>query len=75
MPGDLQAPGSDLTPAALARLRKATRLCDGAILVVGMLMIVYVGIAVFGLVSSSARHYAAFRPVRNGHVAASRRSR
>src|SRR5688572_1955841 len=40
--------------------RKADRVLDALTLVVGVLMIIYVGIAVFGLVASSARHYAAF---------------
>jgi TRAP transporter 4TM/12TM fusion protein len=40
--------------------RKADRVLDAATLLVGVLMIIYVGIAVFGLVASSARHYAAF---------------
>jgi TRAP transporter 4TM/12TM fusion protein len=40
--------------------RRADRILDTLTLVVGMLMIAYVGIAVFGLVASSARHYAAF---------------
>jgi TRAP transporter 4TM/12TM fusion protein len=47
-------------PFALARLQKAAHVSDTLMLVVGVLMILYVGIAVFGLVSSSARHYAAF---------------
>ena len=33
---------------------------DALTLLVGMLMILYVGLAVFGLVASSARHYSAF---------------
>jgi TRAP transporter 4TM/12TM fusion protein len=49
-----------LNPETLARLQWAIRLCDRAMLFVGMLMVLYVGIAVFGLVSSGARHYAAF---------------
>jgi TRAP transporter 4TM/12TM fusion protein len=49
-----------VNPARLARLEKALRFCDGAMLVVGGLMVLYVGIAVFGLVPSSARHYSAF---------------
>jgi len=49
-----------LNPDTLARLQKATRFCDGVMLVVGVLMVLYVGIAVFGLVPSSARHYSAF---------------
>ena len=40
--------------------RKADRVLDTLTLVVGVLMIVYVGFAVFGFVASSARHYAAF---------------
>ncbi|MGQ0546217.1 MAG: TRAP transporter permease [Betaproteobacteria bacterium] len=43
-----------------ARLERAAQVSDALILVVGALMILYVGIAVLGLVSSSARHYAAF---------------
>jgi TRAP transporter 4TM/12TM fusion protein len=42
------------------RLHKVSRVCDNLLLGVGALMILYVGIAVLGLVSSSARHYAAF---------------
>jgi TRAP transporter 4TM/12TM fusion protein len=49
-----------LNPETLARLRRAVRLLDRAMLFVGVLMVVYVGCAVFGLVSSSAKHYAAF---------------
>ena len=49
-----------MNPAMLIRLQKAARLCDALMLVVGMLMIVYVGIAVLGWVPSSARHYSAF---------------
>jgi len=44
----------------LARLLKAQRLIERVMLVVGALMVLYVGCAVFGLVSSSARHYSAF---------------
>ena len=44
----------------LARLLQAQRLFQRAMLSVGVLMVLYVGIAVLGLVSSSARHYAAF---------------
>ena len=40
--------------------KKADRIFDNLTLFVGMLMILYVGIAVFGLVSSSARHYSTF---------------
>lgn len=40
--------------------RRADRILGTLALVVGMLMIAYVGMAVFGLVASSARHYAAF---------------
>src|ERR1043165_1014370 len=40
--------------------RRADRLLDTLTLGVGVLMILYVGFAVFGFVSSSARHYAAF---------------
>jgi TRAP transporter 4TM/12TM fusion protein len=43
-----------------ARLQKAARVSERLMLAVGVLMILYIGIAVFGLVSSSARHYAAF---------------
>ena len=45
---------------ALHRWRKADHILDNLTLFVGMLMILYVGIAVFGLVSSSARHYSTF---------------
>lgn len=45
---------------ALRGWRRADRLLDTLTLVVGVLMILYVGFAVFGFVSSSARHYAAF---------------
>lgn len=44
----------------LARLLSAQRFCQRAMLFVGVLMVLYVGCAVFGLVSSAARHYAAF---------------
>ena len=44
----------------LQRWKKADRILDNLTLFVGMLMILYVGIAVFGLVSSSARHYSTF---------------
>ena len=49
-----------MNPLAQARLQKAARVSEGVMLAVGVLMILYVGIAVLGLVSSSARHYAAF---------------
>ena len=49
-----------MNPAMLVRLQKGVHLCDRLMLAVGMLMILYVGIAVFGLVPSSARHYSAF---------------
>jgi len=49
-----------LNPKLQARLQGAIALCDRAMLVVGVLMVLYIGTAVFGLVSSSARHYAAF---------------
>jgi TRAP transporter 4TM/12TM fusion protein len=41
-------------------MEKAARVSDALILAVGALMILYVGSAVLGLVSSSARHYSAF---------------
>ena len=44
----------------LRRWKKADRIFDNLTLFVGVLMILYVGIAVFGLVSSSARHYSSF---------------
>ena len=44
----------------LQRWKRADRVLDNLTLFVGMLMILYVGIAVFGLVSSSARHYSTF---------------
>ena len=40
--------------------RRADRVLDSLTLAVGALMILYVGVAVFGLVRSSAQHYAAF---------------
>lgn len=40
--------------------RAAERLLDQAALGVGSLMVLYVGVAVFGMVPSSARHYSAF---------------
>lgn len=49
-----------MNPVTLVRLQKGTHICDSLMLAVGALMILYVGIAVFGLVPSSARHYAAF---------------
>jgi TRAP transporter 4TM/12TM fusion protein len=49
-----------MIPFSQALLHRAARLCDGVMLAVGVLMILYVGIAVLGLVSSSARHYATF---------------
>jgi TRAP transporter 4TM/12TM fusion protein len=48
------------SPLAEARLHKAAEVSEALMLVVGVLMVLYVGIAVLGLVSSSARHYAAF---------------
>jgi TRAP transporter 4TM/12TM fusion protein len=42
------------------RLKAATRISDTLIFLVGGLMVLYVASAVLGLVSSSARHYAAF---------------
>ena len=44
----------------LAPWQRAARLCGHLTLAVGLAMIVYVGIAVFGLVRSSAQHYATF---------------
>ena len=44
----------------LQRWKKADHLFDNLTLFVGVLMILYVGMAVFGLVSSSARHYSTF---------------
>jgi TRAP transporter 4TM/12TM fusion protein len=49
-----------MNPDTLIRLQKGAHICDNLMLAVGMLMILYVGIAVFGLVPSSARHYSAF---------------
>ena len=49
-----------MNPVMFVRLQKGAHICDGLMLAVGMLMILYVGIAVFGLVPSSAKHYAAF---------------
>ena len=49
-----------MNPETRARLQKAILFCDRAMLLVGVLMIAYVGIGVAGLVSSGARHYAAF---------------
>jgi TRAP transporter 4TM/12TM fusion protein len=46
--------------ATLQRWKTADRILDNLTLFVGMLMILYVGVAVFGLVSSSARHYSTF---------------
>ena len=43
-----------------ARLDRAAKASDALLLAVGAAMVIYVTIAVFGLVSSSARHYAAF---------------
>ena len=40
--------------------RKADRVLDTLTLVVGVAMIAYVAVAVFGLIASSARHYSAF---------------
>jgi TRAP transporter 4TM/12TM fusion protein len=40
--------------------RRADRILDTLTLVVGVSMILYVGVAVFGLVRSSAQHYSAF---------------
>jgi TRAP transporter 4TM/12TM fusion protein len=45
---------------ALKRWKKADRIFDNLTLFVGVLMILYVGSAVFGLVSSSALHYSTF---------------
>ena len=44
----------------VARLVSAQRWCQRGMLYVGALMVLYVGSAVLGLVSSAARHYAAF---------------
>jgi len=44
----------------LNRWRKADRVLDRLTLGVGLLLVLYVGIAVFGLVPSSARHYSTF---------------
>lgn len=41
-------------------MQRAIALCDRAMLFVGMLMVLYIGSATFGFLSSSARHYAAF---------------
>ena len=49
-----------MDPTTRARLQRGIALCDRAMLVVGALMVVYIGIAVFGLISSSAKHYAIF---------------
>ena len=49
-----------MDPTTRARLQRGIALCDRAMLVVGVLMVLYIGTAVLGLVSSSARHYAAF---------------
>jgi TRAP transporter 4TM/12TM fusion protein len=49
-----------LNPETRARLERAIGLCDHLTLGVGVLMVLYVGTAAFGLISSSARHYAAF---------------
>jgi TRAP transporter 4TM/12TM fusion protein len=49
-----------LNDKTLARLLGAQRFCRRAMLLVGVLMVLYVGSAVLGLVSSAARHYAAF---------------
>ena len=46
--------------AQLDAWRRADRVLDAATLLVGAAMMLYVGIAVFGLVRSSAQHYAAF---------------
>jgi TRAP transporter 4TM/12TM fusion protein len=46
--------------ASLQRWERADRILDNLTLFVGVLMILYVGMAVFGLVSSSARHYSTF---------------
>ena len=48
------------SPLAEARLHKAAAVSEALMLVVGVLMVLYVGTAVLGLISSSARHYAAF---------------
>ena len=45
---------------SLARLIRAQRFLQRAMLIIGALMVAYVACAVLGLVSSSARHYAAF---------------
>ncbi len=49
--------------ARLDAWRRADRVLDAMTLLVGVAMILYVGCAVFGLVASSARHYAAFAQV------------
>jgi TRAP transporter 4TM/12TM fusion protein len=49
-----------MNPDTYARLQKGAHFCDSLMLIVGTLMILYIGIAVFGFVPSSARHYSAF---------------
>src|SRR5687768_15658981 len=44
----------------LAAWRRADRVVDALTLLIGGAMMLYVGVAVFGLVRSSAQHYAAF---------------
>jgi TRAP transporter 4TM/12TM fusion protein len=46
--------------ASLRRWKRADRILDNLTLYVGLLMILYVGVAVFGLVPSSPRHYSTF---------------
>ena len=38
-----------MNPVTFVRLQKGLHICDSLMLAVGMLMIIYVGIAVFGL--------------------------
>ena len=49
-----------MNPETLARLKKLVRVCDGAMLLVGCLMVLYVGVAAFGMISSGPRHYSVF---------------
>ena len=49
-----------MDPVALQRWKRTDRIFDNLALFVGVLMIIYLATAVFGLVSSSVRHYSTF---------------
>lgn len=52
--------GGSMDQVTLKRWKKADHVLDNLTLLVGVLMIIYLAVAVFGLVSSSVRHYSTF---------------